>query len=238
MNFPSRRDFNFDAALRYYPVVNLLEKSPKNLSILEVGSGTNGISDFYDGQIIGLDSDFSKTDTIKNKNIQHIRGLITKIPFEDNKFDFVICLDTFEHIKISDRKKAIEEMLRVAKKKGMVIIGFPTSKMSEKMEIKINLLYKKKQGMDHVWLKEHRQNGLPDKKEILKILEDRNIKPKKIEVRGNVNIYIWFILHWLYTVNDASFMSKVLKRFYKVFFYVLRIINIGPFYRIIYIIQK
>lgn len=237
MQFPKRQNFNFDTALRYYPVVTFLEDDLKtNKDILEVGSGVNGISDFYDGFIVGVDSDFSKTDTIQNKNIKHIKGSITKLPFEEKKFDFVICMDTFEHIKKPQRRGALLEMIRVTKDNGKIILGFPTSDLSQQMEIKINNLHKAKKGFDHIWLKEHRQNGLPEKTEMEEILSTAKIK--KFNVIGNTNIYIWFLIHWLYTVNEGSFLSKVLKRFYKVFFYILSLINFGPFYRAIFIIKK
>jgi ubiquinone/menaquinone biosynthesis C-methylase UbiE len=45
------------------------------------------------------------------------------MPFKDNTFEFVFCLDMLEHIPKKDRLLVIQEMIRVSKKH--IIIGFP-----------------------------------------------------------------------------------------------------------------
>lgn len=49
-----------------------------------------------------------------------IEGSATSIPFKDNKFDIVICVEVIEHVP--GAKKAISEMKRVLKKGGVVIV--------------------------------------------------------------------------------------------------------------------
>jgi len=49
-----------------------------------------------------------------------------KLPFESNKFDFVLCTETLEHV--SDWKKAVSEIKRVLKKNGRAIITVPLEK--------------------------------------------------------------------------------------------------------------
>ena len=48
---------------------------------------------------------------------------ITKIPFSDNSFDFVISNHVLEHIQ--DEKKAVCEIKRVLKPQGMWMFSFP-----------------------------------------------------------------------------------------------------------------
>lgn len=52
-----------------------------------------------------------------------IRGDVLKMPYKDNFFDAIISVSTLEHIK--DLDCASDEILRVLKPGGMVILGFP-----------------------------------------------------------------------------------------------------------------
>lgn len=238
MIFPLRRNFNFDTALRYYPVVQIIEKlnNPK-LALLEVGSGTNGISDYYAGKVIGVDTDFAKTQGEKNPNIEYHKGSINKLPFKNNSFDVVICMDTLEHLPSEQREKAISEILRVTKTAGLAIIGFPSGGISSFAEQVINSLYKGKYGQEHLWLKEHRINGLPTDEEIKTILKNLGIAENQIKIIKNANILIWLKIHILYTVFSASLLSRALKYFYKIFHFKSRL-PIPPFYRSIFVIKK
>lgn len=53
-------------------------------------------------------------------------GSLVSLPFEDNKFDCVICIVTMMYLeKDTDQRKAISEMLRVVKRGGRVILIEP-----------------------------------------------------------------------------------------------------------------
>ena len=58
-----------------------------------------------------------------------IRLGITDINFEDNYFDFIICNHVLEHIQ--DDKKAMRELFRILKQKGMAILQVPISKKAK-----------------------------------------------------------------------------------------------------------
>lgn len=238
MIFPPRSKFNFDTALRYQPVVDRIEKSRwRDKPVLEVGSGGSGISDYYHGKVIGVDMDFSKTGTEKNVNIKYVHGSVLNLPFNSQAFYLVVCLDTLEHISESMRVKAIKELLRVAKKGGIIFLGFPTSSLSIRFEDKINSLYKKKYIINHPWLLEHRKYGLPDQHKILSILRDLGIFGDKLVILKNVNLIIWFFIHFLFTVHPQNIFSRILKYAYVTIFYIGGI-NLPPFYRVILIINK
>lgn len=51
------------------------------------------------------------------------RGDILNIPFGDEQFDVVLCVDVMEHIK--DHNKAIRELMRVLKTDGILILHVP-----------------------------------------------------------------------------------------------------------------
>lgn len=232
------KNFNIDSALRYQLIVERLEVSKwKKLTVLEIGSGTNGVSDYYEGLVIGVDSDFSKTPMIKNSNIEHKRGSIVKLPFKDRFFYQVICIDTLEHLPKNLRKKAVTEMLRVTKKGGVIYLGFPSGKLTLKYEEKIREQFKKVQKYEHPWLSEHLEYGLPDKDVVLTFFRDAKIQDNHVEVLQNLNIYIWFLIHWFFTVYEGKKVTQVLKLFIKPIFELSKI-NLPPFYRTILIIQR
>lgn len=55
---------------------------------------------------------------------------VTKIPFEDNRFDFVLCNHVLEHVP--DDTKGMEEIFRVLNKGGQAILQVPMSNQLEK----------------------------------------------------------------------------------------------------------
>lgn len=238
MIFPPRSKFNFDTALRYVPIVEMIEKSKwKKYPVVEVGSGVNGISDFYKGFVIGIDSDFSKTKTEKNTNIKHVRGSILKLPFQDEEFSRVVCLDTLEHIPKELRAKAVGELLRITKRGGQIYLGFPCGELTSKVENLINASFKSIHGTNHPWLLEHKKYGLPKKEELITMLKNYGIKEDKIKILNNTNLFIWFMIHLLFTVYYKSLFSKILKLAYKPLFNLSKV-TIPPFYRVILIIYK
>lgn len=238
MNFPNRQKFNFDTALRYYPVVEKLNKSKfSKEAVLEVGSGTNGISDFYKGEVIGVDADFSKTSTDQNPNIRHLKGLITVLPFTSNKFHFVVCMDTLEHLSDSLRTEAVKELLRVTRKDGVVFLGFPTGNLSARVEGWINYWFKRIHQKEHVWLLEHKKLGLPNEESVLLAVKENGIKSEGVTILKNANLFMWFLIHWFFTVHPSKIYSRILKYGYVPIFYLLKI-NLPPFYRTILIIKK
>lgn len=219
---------NIDAKLRYYPVVDFLKrKNGEGKTILEVGSGTKGLAEFYSGKVVGVDSDFSKTEGERLKNITLQKGNITKLPFKDNLFKYVICLDTFEHLSKNIHQKAIGELLRVTKDGGVIIIGFPSGALSAIFEKVINNLFKFVHENNHPWLIEHIENGLPEVKKIK--FELCNVK--NVKVYGNCNILIWFLMHLLFTVFK-------LNRGQSLFYKVAKVLNLPPYYRKIIVVKK
>lgn len=101
----------------------------KSLKILDVGCGTGELLVELSslGESFGIDNSPEAVKFSKEKGLKNI--LIsegTEIPFSDNYFDVVLCLDVLEHIQ--DDQKTIQEIFRVAKTGATVIIFVPTFK--------------------------------------------------------------------------------------------------------------
>ena len=126
-------------------------------------------------KVIGCDKSYN---AIKNAKIKVILcDLEEKIPVENSSFDIVLAAEIIEHILDTD--KFIEEIHRVLKPRGKLVITTPNL---ASLECRISLLLGKKP-----WMIENRV--LPHSaghvryftvKEIRKLLEDHNFEVKLI----------------------------------------------------------
>lgn len=64
-----------------------------------------------------------------DKNIKYIKSDIAKMVFEDKKFDIVISFETIEHINETLQERFLEEVKRVLKNDGILIISTPNKKV-------------------------------------------------------------------------------------------------------------
>ena len=60
-----------------------------------------------------------------NHNLKYVSGSVEKLPFENEQFDIVISFETIEHVKESVQKSFLNEIKRVLKKDGMLIMSTP-----------------------------------------------------------------------------------------------------------------
>lgn len=101
------------------------EELPSDGSLLDVGCGSpsKGMEDGafldYVGRGEGLD--------IEHRNIKHkfTKGIITKLPFQDESFDVVTALEVLEHVE--ECYKAFVEVHRVLKPNGVFIMSTPNN---------------------------------------------------------------------------------------------------------------
>jgi ubiquinone/menaquinone biosynthesis C-methylase UbiE len=108
-----------------------------SFNVLEVGCGT-GIYSFemanYFKNISGLDISRgmlkearkkirNQNPTLNNVNVTFIGGDAENIPFKDSSFDCVMSINMLEHL--DNIHKALEEMKRVVKRDGKIIISIP-----------------------------------------------------------------------------------------------------------------
>lgn len=94
--------------------------------VLDIGCG-NGWSTFLlskkFNEVIGLDVHASAFEPETNDKLKYIQGSTTNIPFVENTFDAVCTNECLEHVE--DIKKALQEIDRVLKPDGIVIIVGP-----------------------------------------------------------------------------------------------------------------
>jgi SAM-dependent methyltransferase len=97
-----------------------------DLRILNVGAATGYSSEFLSkfGKVTSIEYDeacclFAKEEL----QLEFIQGSVTDLPFQDGEFDLVCAFDVVEHVE--DHKKAVEELKRVTRKEGKLVVTVP-----------------------------------------------------------------------------------------------------------------
>ena len=114
--------FSIWKAVRQF-VNNITEDS----LVLDAGCG-NGKNMLYmqtrDIKVIGIDFCDKLLNICKEKQLNVKYADVRNIPFENNTFDYVISIAVIHHLSIeSNRRNAINEMLRVCKPNGKILVS-------------------------------------------------------------------------------------------------------------------
>jgi len=121
------RDIEWDAIKKFIP---------DNSLFLSIGCGSGyamkrAIEEF-NCNTIGIDPQPMeagvKIDTKRNKNFKILKGVGEYLTFKDNCFDVVFSSHVLEHV--SDAPKVLQEIKRVLKNDGVLIIGVPTATLA------------------------------------------------------------------------------------------------------------
>ena len=98
----------------------------KRPSILDVGCGTGGMFQFFQtvGDVWGLDLSSEALFYCRKRNQvgRIIQGSVLKLPFSEEKFDFVAACDLFYHRSVQDDVAALRELYRVCRKEGHLLL--------------------------------------------------------------------------------------------------------------------
>lgn len=103
--------------LRKAEIISKNIKVKKNDKLLDIGCGTGIASSAFDCEKIGIDS---SVELLKQASMPVVEGNAEQLPFNDEEFDIIICVTAIHNF--SDPEKAINEMDRVVKNDGKIII--------------------------------------------------------------------------------------------------------------------
>lgn len=145
-------------AARFFPILQELKRQlPVGGELLEVGSGSLGLGEFWSRSFVGCDVTFSM------RPAHHMRAVVcsgTELPFGDRTFDAVVVSDVIEHVPPTLRKTIVDEALRVARK--IVVFGYPCGQAASELDHKLYRDYQNKKLMPPIWLEEHMLHPFPD----------------------------------------------------------------------------
>lgn len=162
---------------RYAPVLAILRR--EGGSVLEVGSGHEGISQFLRRPVIGLEIRFPAP---PGPWLRAVRGSATDLPFSDASVDSVLVMDTLEHIPPPLRTRCIEEAMRVARRR--VLIGGPMGPRARDADVSLAGFYRRRGLPLPEWLAEHLTEHAPDVEAVVAPLRAAGWT---VRARGNEN---------------------------------------------------
>lgn len=183
---------------RYRPwtcVESFLNKIDDNKKIGDIGCG-NGKNMLYKKDCKNYGCDFSEkfVDICKKQNLNVKLGDVMNIPYNDNFFDYTMCIAVIHHLStIDNRIKSIKELMRITKKNGKILILVWALEQDAKSKRKFTeqdnmVLWKNKNGdilgerYYHVFVK----NELED---LIKSI-DKDIVYESFYERGNWGVII------------------------------------------------
>ncbi len=118
---------------RYRVASNVFHCIPEGMRFLDIGIGNASQTEFFARHAkftFGIDLQVSRLaeyrrDLIRRgiSTIHFLGGNAVSLPFDRNTFDFVTCFEVLEHVE--DQTKALEEIMRVLKPEGTLILSVP-----------------------------------------------------------------------------------------------------------------
>ncbi len=177
-----------DTFHRYIPVYDEIRRDsnyPK-VSVLDVGSNGVGIGRYLtepETRITVLDLNRPPVqDTASFTKVDYVISNGIKMPFQDDTFDYVVCVGVIEHVEKEERRAFLSEITRVSKKS--VLLVFPQSRAKKSEDFARWFIRNKS-----VFLREHETNDLPKKSDVISAFAGYRVHEKKL-----MNAVIWIPL--------------------------------------------
>lgn len=158
--------------------------------ILEVGSGSLGITRFLRRKVIAVDLAFEGP---RLPWLVPCRASALHLPFADGTFVTVLAVDVLEHIPADRRRDFLSELLRVTR--ANLILTFPSGSRATAVEERLMRSLDRFGLTTPEWLLEHRSIGLPDVEETRRLLEDIGREQRKklsLSHRRITNTTYWY----------------------------------------------
>jgi hypothetical protein len=217
-------------AARFFPILRELKRHlPKGGTLLEVGSGSIGVGEFWKGSFVGCDVNFS------GRPVKHMRAVLCsghQLPFKNGAFDAMVVSDVMEHVPPALRQCVVNETLRVARK--VVVFGYPCGPKAFAVDEELYQRYKQRNLAAPVWLEEHMLYPFPDESLFSELPAGwaRRVIPNE-----TLEFHAWLMRTEMFRPWDYSFrlllriMPRLVERF-------LDRANSEPSYRKIFVLTR
>lgn len=129
LNIYNNEESHFFYTSLHLLIINLINKyyKKKKATVLDIGSGTGGLIKKmkYLGNVQGVDSSQTAIKLAKIKNIEIKFSSIERLNKKSDNYDIVTCIDVIYHQNVKSDSKALQEIYRVLKPKGIGVIRVP-----------------------------------------------------------------------------------------------------------------
>lgn len=202
----------FDQYQRYRLVADLVAEveraAPRGapLRVLDVGGRTALLRSFLP------EADITLVDLEASGEPGLVLGDGSRLPFQARSFDVVASFDTLEHVPPQARDAFVAECARVSR--GHVYLAGPYAAPEvDEAERLLQAFLKKKLGVEHRYLEEHRRNGLPNREAAAEILRSLGAS---VDCFGQGNLERWLVLMCMemYMDHDPGLRS-IAARFFR-----------------------
>jgi ubiquinone/menaquinone biosynthesis C-methylase UbiE len=111
---------------KYEGMLPLVRQADTDGRTLDVGIGTALFEEFLKGKgilldVTGVEIDARMMAEAEKRGYEVTAASAESLPFEDNSFDFVVCLDTIHAVE--DKSRAISEMRRVLRPGKLLLLS-------------------------------------------------------------------------------------------------------------------
>src|SRR4029077_4540146 len=126
-------------------------------TVLEVGSGSLGVGEYWTAPFVGCDVTFSSRPV---KSMLAVPCSGHQLPSRDGAFGAVVVSDVMEHVPPQQRKQVVAEVLRVAR--TMVVFGYPCGPAAFSLDDRLYRDYQNRHSAPPAWLEEHMLHPFPN----------------------------------------------------------------------------
>ncbi|MHC4379348.1 MAG: class I SAM-dependent methyltransferase, partial [Planctomycetota bacterium] len=211
----------FDQYQRYRLVADLigtLKPRGERWTVLDVGGRTGLLRKFLKReQVVLVDPVRPERKGTKG----YVQGAGQALPFQDQSFDVVCAFDTLEHVPDKDRRAFTRECARVARHHAILAGPYDEPKVAKAEELLQEFL-ETKLDLNHAYLAEHRELGLPDRAKVEGWLKRSRKGTKSVTVgHGNLDRWLAMIGLSMYLDRDPALrgLAKELNTFYNAALY-------------------
>jgi hypothetical protein len=217
-------------AARFFPILRELRSEfPTGASVLEVGSGSLGLGEFWTRPFVGCDVTFSSRPV---KNMRAVRCSGHQLPFKNGAFDALVVSDVMEHVPPQQRKQVVDEALRVARR--MVVFGYPCGPAAFERDQKLYRDYQSRHMAPPVWLEEHMLHSFPDEDLLVELPPGWK---NKVIPNENLKFHYWMMRTEMFRLWNYSFrlLLRIMPGFME---RLLQFANREPSYRKIFVLTR
>jgi hypothetical protein len=156
-----RREWNPDVAIRYLPIVRIVRAHGLADAVTEVGSGPVGIGPYLRRPFTGVDTALPAP---RHRLLEPVEASVLETGFAPRSRPCVVSTDMLEHLPRRWRQAAVTELARIAG--ALLVVAVPCGAAAEAHDRETAELFRQVRGVDHRFLLEHVEYGLPTAEEL------------------------------------------------------------------------